>query len=44
MSWDAVALMIVAMLVVWGGLTAAIINLNVRGGDVPDEEGLHRDL
>lgn len=35
MSTEAVVLMLVAMLVIWGGLAAAIVNL-VRQGAVDD--------
>lgn len=44
MSLDAVILMIVSMLILWGGLVLAIINLNVRGGEVPTDEETPRDL
>lgn len=45
MSGAAIAMMLVAMLVIWGGLVAAIINLN-RGsaGEVAHDAGKHRDL
>lgn len=44
MSTSAIILMIVAMLVIWGGLVLAIINLNRgnAGAGPLDEE--HRDL
>jgi cell division protein FtsX len=42
-STSAVIMMIVAMLILWGGLAVAIVNLN-RSADVPREEELHRDL
>ncbi|GAB2620901.1 methionine/alanine import family NSS transporter small subunit [Pseudactinotalea suaedae] len=41
MSGAAVAMMIVSIVIVWGGLVAAIINLKRGGG--PDS-GAHRDL
>lgn len=47
MSTEAIVMMVIAMLLLWGGLAAAIVNLNRRAdpsgdGDAPD--GLHRDL
>jgi hypothetical protein len=42
MSADAVALMIVSMLILWGGLVVAIIRLNRHELPSPDE--IHRDL
>ncbi len=44
MSGSAIAMMIVAMLILWGGLTLAIVNLNRRSTELPTEEELHRDL
>jgi len=41
MSGAAVAMMILAMTIIWGGLAAAIVNLKRGGG--PDS-GAHRDL
>lgn len=42
MNASAVVMMIVAMLILWGGLTVAILNLNRSGkGDVAEA---HRDL
>ncbi|GAA2089275.1 methionine/alanine import family NSS transporter small subunit [Aeromicrobium tamlense] len=42
MSADAIIMMIVAMVALWGGLVAAIVNLNRSGpGRVED---VHRDL
>lgn len=38
MSGEAVALMVVAMLVLWGGLALAVANL-VRHGPVEDRDG-----
>lgn len=47
MTTTAIIMMIIAMLTIWGGLVAAIINLNKRG-DVASEDvreaGRHRDL
>lgn len=43
MSTSAIVLMIVSMLVVWGGLVLAVLNLN--RSDARTEPGdLHRDL
>ncbi|WP_141012537.1 methionine/alanine import family NSS transporter small subunit [Nocardioides sambongensis] len=46
MSGAAIAMMLLAMLVIWGGLIAAIINLNRGGsaGEVTQDAGKHRDL
>jgi len=46
MSTSAVVMMILAMLVLWGGLAVAIFRLN-RGTDAEDSfdpDSLHRDL
>lgn len=47
MTMTAIIMMIVAMLTIWGGLAAAILNLSKRGDvaerDVRDAE-VHRDL
>lgn len=47
MTTTAIIMMIVAMLVIWGGLALAIVNLSRHGDpsaeDVRDYE-LHRDL
>ena len=42
MSADAVVLMIIAMLILWGGLVGAIIRLNRHTPPTLDE--IHRDL
>lgn len=42
MTPDAIAMMAVAMLVLWGGLGAAIVNVLRFSGDEPRETG--RDL
>ena len=42
MTVSAVVLMIVAMLVIWGGLLAAVLNL--RNSDKPADTSFHRDL
>ena len=46
MSADAIVMMVVAMLILWGGLVAAIISLNRRpdAGDEPHPDTSHRDL
>ncbi|MCD6639120.1 MAG: methionine/alanine import family NSS transporter small subunit [Nocardioides sp.] len=44
MSTAAVIMMIVAILVVWGGLVVAIVNLNRSPSAVPDVDEVHRDL
>lgn len=41
MDGQAVAMMVLAMLVIWGGLVLAILNLR---GSVPEPDELHRDL
>lgn len=42
MSADAVVLMIVAMLILWGGLVVAIVRLNAH--HLPQGDEVHRDL
>lgn len=42
MTTGAVVMMLVAMLVLWGGLAAAIVNL--RRGRTPEPGEVHRDL
>jgi len=42
MTTSAILMMIVAMLVVWGGLALAIVNLVRTPREAPDE--FHRDL
>ena len=42
MSADAVVLMIVAMLILWGGLVVAIIRLNRH--EAPNLDDVRRDL
>lgn len=50
MSADAIIMMAVAMLILWGGLVAAIVSLNRRpdagaqDGDEYDTGGARRDL
>ncbi|QBR92825.1 methionine/alanine import family NSS transporter small subunit [Nocardioides euryhalodurans] len=43
MNASAVVLMLVAMLVIWGGLAVAVVNLN-RSKDTPTADEVHRDL
>lgn len=43
MSTSAVIMMIVAMLIIWGGLVVAVLNLR-RSADLPREDEIHRDL
>ena len=43
MNASAVVLMLVAMLVIWGGLVVAVVNLN-RSKDTPTADEVHRDL
>ena len=42
MSTSAIVMMLVAMLVLWGGLAAAIWNINRYQGEEPEQ--VHRDL
>lgn len=47
MTTGAIIMMIISMLIIWGGLAAAITNLMVRGDVEPDDTRnieLHRDL
>lgn len=44
MSADAIVMMVVAMLVIWGGLALAVLSL-LRNGNVADRpEDVRRDL
>jgi hypothetical protein len=43
MSVDALVMMVLAMLVIWGGLIAALLNLR-RSPDLPSQDEVHRDL
>lgn len=43
MSTTAIVMMIVAMLVIWGGLALAILNLG-RSSSTPRAGEVHRDL
>jgi hypothetical protein len=42
MTTGAIIMMVIAILVVWGGLAIAILNL--RRGDDASEQIIHRDL
>jgi cell division protein FtsX len=44
MTTGAVIMMIVAMLVLWGGLALAIVNITRWKGEEPEPEEVHRDL
>ena len=44
MSASAIVMMIVSMLIIWGGLAVAIIHLNRSTAGPPDRSGVHRDL
>jgi hypothetical protein len=43
MDGGAIAMMLLAMLVIWGGLAAAVVNLS-RSGDTPTRDEVRRDL
>lgn len=43
MNTSAVILMLVAMLIIWGGLALAILNLG-RSPELPRGDEVHRDL
>lgn len=43
MTASAIVMMLVAMLIIWGGLAAAVINLR-RSPDLPHTDEIHRDL
>lgn len=43
MSGSAIVMMLLAMVVIWGGLALAVLNLS-RSEDTPRTEELHRDL
>ena len=43
MSADAVVMMVIAMLILWGGLVVALLNLR-RSDNLPTSEEVHRDL
>lgn len=43
MSGSAIIMMLVAMLVIWGGLALAVVNLR-RSPDLPHTDEIKRDL
>ena len=43
MSAAAVVMMVLAMVIIWGGLAVAIINLT-RSRDLPERDEVRRDL
>ncbi|WP_114423678.1 methionine/alanine import family NSS transporter small subunit [Nocardioides houyundeii] len=43
MNVEAIVLMVLAMVILWGGLAVAIVRLT-RSPDVPRIDELHRDL
>ncbi len=43
MSGSAIVMMLFAMVIIWGGLVLAVVNLS-RSADTPRTEELHRDL
>lgn len=43
MNTDAIVMMVVAMLILWGGLGLALLNLR-RSPDLPTQDEVHRDL
>ncbi len=44
MNTSAIAMMVVAILVIWGGLALAMLNLSRRSVDAPDRSEVRRDL
>lgn len=44
MSASAIVMMIVSMLIIWGGLVVAIIHLNRSTTGLPERSEVHRDL
>lgn len=44
MTAPAIAMLIVAMLIIWGGLALAMFNLMRRRNNLPGTSELHRDL
>lgn len=43
MSTEAIIMMVVAMIILWGGLALALLNLR-RSDNLPTDEEVHRDL
>ncbi len=44
MSTAAIVMMIVAILIIWGGLGLAVLNLTRSKTELPDRSEVHRDL
>ncbi|WP_323791151.1 methionine/alanine import family NSS transporter small subunit [Nocardioides sp.] len=44
MNTSAIIMLIVAMLIIWGGLALAVVNLMVRSSHEPGPDELRRDL
>ena len=44
MTGPAIAMLVVAMLIIWGGLALAMLNLAKRSPHPPERSELHRDL
>ncbi len=44
MNTSAIVMLIVAVLIIWGGLALAMLNLSRRSTDTPTTSEIHRDL
>ena len=44
MSTTAIVMMIVSIVMIWGGLALAIFNLNHSNAEMPDRSEVRRDL
>ncbi len=44
MNTSAIVMMIIAMLVIWGGLVLAMLNLRRGGPELPEGSEIRRDL
>ena len=44
MNASAIVMLIVAILVIWGGLALAMLNLSKRSKQLPEASDVHRDL
>ena len=44
MNTSAILMLIVAVIIIWGGLALAMYNLIKRSKNVPEASELHRDL
>lgn len=44
MNTSAIVMMVIAMLVIWGGLALAMLNLSRRSAELPDRAEVRRDL